>query len=58
MLIPVKPSKALQRARRTNETSPHPDLQLEVIPFRNPEDVKVGRAKVTGRTVILNRKGP
>jgi hypothetical protein len=56
MLIPVNPSKNLAKASKPERDEG--DVHLEVIPWRVQGEKKVGRARVTGRTVILNRKGP
>ena len=58
MLIPVKPSKALHRAKRHQAEEGDGDVEVEVVASDTPEVEQVGRAKSSGRTAIFNRKGP
>jgi hypothetical protein len=58
MLIPVNPSRALVRASKRKAQRADRDVHLEVIPPRDGQVAKVGRAKVTGRTEAINRRGP
>jgi hypothetical protein len=58
MLIPVNPSKALVRASKRGGQRAEPDVHLEVIPPRDDQGPKVGKAKRTGRTEAINRKAP
>ena len=58
-LIPVNPSKALKHSGgRSRDPVDDADIDVEVIPYQTTEAKTVGRAKTTGRTVIMNRKGP
>lgn len=56
MLIPVNPSRHLVKSSKA--TGVDKDVHLEVIPYRDQPEPKVGQARVSGRTVIINRKGP
>lgn len=58
MLIPVNPSRALVRSSKRKVKRDESDVRLEVIPPRDGEVAKVGRAKTTGRTEAINRKPP
>jgi hypothetical protein len=58
MLIPIKPSKGLARSRRRNDRHDETDVHLEVIPPRDNQVAKVGKAKRSGRTEAINRKAP
>lgn len=58
MLIPVNPSRALVRSSKRKVRSDDTDVHIEVIPPRDGEVKKVGRAKQTGRTEAINRKPP
>jgi hypothetical protein len=58
MLIPVKPSKALVRSSKRKVQRDETDVHVEVIPPRDGQVAKVGRAKQTGRTEAINRKAP
>jgi hypothetical protein len=58
MLIPVKPSKALARSTKRMVQRDETDVHLEVIPLRDGQGPKVGKAKRTGRTEAINRKAP
>jgi hypothetical protein len=58
MLIPVKPSRALLRSGPQGPRKVDKDVHVEVFPRRRPEQKKVGQAKTSGRTQIINRRGP
>lgn len=58
MLIPVNPSKSLVRSAPPTVRPDDDDVTVEVVPPVNAEARQVGRAKVSGRSVIMNRKGP
>jgi hypothetical protein len=58
MLIPVNPSKALVRSSKRKVQREETDVHLEVIPPRDGQVVKVGKAKTTGRTQAINRRPP
>jgi hypothetical protein len=58
MLIPVKPSKALVRSTKRTVQRDETDVHLEVIPPRDGQVTKVGKAKTTGRTEAINRRPP
>lgn len=58
MLIPVNPSRALVRSSKRKVQRGESDVHLEVIPPRDGEITKVGRAKKTGRTEAINRRPP
>lgn len=58
MLIPVNPSRALVRSSKRKPQRQDSDVHLEVIPPRDGEVKRVGRAKATGRTAAINRKAP
>jgi hypothetical protein len=58
MLRPVAPARSLVRPARRTSGKDEADVHVEIIPPRGAPAPKVGRAKVTGRTIIINRKGP
>jgi hypothetical protein len=58
MLIPVNPSRALKRSGKRASDEEQSDVHVEVISASGNQEKKVGRAKATGRTEAINRKGP
>jgi hypothetical protein len=58
VLIPVNPSKALRRKTHEMAEEDARDVCVDVVPAEDAEEVRVGRAKVSGRSAIFNRRGP
>lgn len=58
MLIPVKPARSLVRSSHRNSDEDEADVHVEVIQPKGAAASKIGRARPSGRTAIMNRKAP